>query len=367
MYGCIPLNGVTRTNDSFPGVFPWAWPRRFIALVGHVALALSFHSLLNAATIVYDGFDYPAGTSLQGAGQSDYSWGTNRWILEPSRRSDWWVFPGSLSHPSVVPTGGHVAETNNTYGADYERKFLPFGLADGDSLWFGFLVKVTQSARWDFYFTSAGMNSNKFGVEGNGYAVQARLGVGYTGSTNQISLQQNVTHLIVGRFQNSTTGLDQLDLWVDPDITDIPQPGETNSPNHIVHFREHVLDPAAVDSVLLSDRSLGSLAFDELRAGTTWQDVVPTAVSRVVIDRINISGGVLSLDLSRLTPGKTTTIERVTRLSEPLTWEEVDQFVPATPTMTWSVSADGNTGFYRVSVKPGFGTSSPAPGSDGAP
>jgi hypothetical protein len=326
---------------------------RIIAILASrfVTLSIGFCLLptLNAALIVYDGSDYEVGQSLEGNGYQEFSWGTNRW-LKHYATSDWRVFSNSLSHPSVAPAGGHVAETNKSQGADYERRFAPVVFHDGDSIWFSFLVKVTQGASWDLYLTSAGLNSNQFGVQGNypDYNINARVGVGYNGSTETINLGQNSTRLIVGRYRYSAVAEEQLDLWVDPDITRQPQPGGVSSSNHIVHLRHHDLQPAGIDSVLLENRSLGSLAFDELRVGTTWKDVVPSAVDRVVIDAIAVNGSLIDLQMSKLSPGTPPTVDRTTRLSGPPTWDVVAQFGPLTSSTNWTQSTTDKSGFYRV-------------------
>jgi hypothetical protein len=318
-------------------------PSGLVALL----MGLCWLPTLNAALIVYDGFDYQSGQSLEGNGNQDFSWGTNRWT------GHWIVFSNSLSHPSVAAIGGHVAETNNSQGAHCERKFAPVVFHDGDSVWFSFLVKVTQGATWDLYLTSAGLNSNKFGVRADyvDYRIRALIGVGYNGSDETIDLGQNITRFIVGRYRFSTSDAEQLDLWVDPDITGDPQPGGISSSNHIVHLRQHDLQPAGVDSVLLEDRSIGSLAFDELRVGNTWKDVVPSAIDRVVIDRITANGGRINLDLSKLTPGTTTRVERTIQLPGIPTWEEVDRFVPSTSSTNWTQSATNESSYYRIRVR----------------
>ena len=55
---------------------------------------------LNAALIVYDGFDYETGQSLEGNGNQDLSWGTNRW-LKHFDTSDWRVVSNSLSQTTA--------------------------------------------------------------------------------------------------------------------------------------------------------------------------------------------------------------------------------------------------------------------------
>jgi hypothetical protein len=323
-------------------------PSRFVTLLVGFCLLPT----LNAALIVYDGFDYEPGQSLEGNGNQDFSWGTNLW-LKHFGFSDWTVFSNSLSHPSVAPTGGHVAETNNIEGSNYERKFAPLFFHDGDSVWFSFLVKITQGTTWDLYLTSAGLNSNKFGVIGNftDYRIHALIGVGYNGSDESIDLGQNITRLIVGRYRFSALDAEQLDLWVDPDITSEPQPGGPSSSNHIAHLRQHDLQPRGIDSILLEDRSIGSLAFDELRVGTTWKDVVPSAIDRVVIDRITANRSRINLELSKLTPGTTNRVERASQLLDTPIWEEVDRFVPLTSSTNWTHFVTAESGFYRIRVR----------------
>jgi hypothetical protein len=315
-----------------------------------LSVVFCFLPTLPAALILYDGFDYPAGQALAGQGQQSYSWGTNRWLRTGflSGETDWTIFSNSLTHPSVPSSGGQVCETNISRGANYERKFSPVSFQNGDTIWFSFLVKVTEPTLWNLFLNSAGINANEFGVEaGPNISIRPRLGVGYT-STENIVLGLNTTRLVVGRFRYFTSAVEQLDLWVDPDTAVEPQPGGVSTSNHIVHLREHDLQPAGIDSVLLEERSNGSVAFDELRVGTTWSDVVPPGTNGVVIRRIAVQDGQIQLDLSRLVPGATATVERASRLVAPVDWQEVGSFVPSTSFTNWTQTAPAENSFYRV-------------------
>ncbi|MBE0543494.1 MAG: hypothetical protein IH623_19290 [Verrucomicrobia bacterium] len=320
--------------------------RRTIAF----ATGLVVFANVRGELIVYDGFDYPHGASLEGRGYDGFHWGTNRW-LKHYATSDWFVFSNSLAHPSIPTTGGHVAETNNIHGADYERKFVTHVLGDDESVWFSFLVKITQGATWNFSFTSSGLSSSQISVQGFDYRIQARIGQGYSGSTNMVELGQNTTRLIVGRYRYSASDVEQLDLWVDPDIASEPQPGGASSSNHIVHVRQLDSEPDRIDSVLLEDRSIGSLAFDELRVGTRWADVISRALDSVIIDSIAATGNEITLEMSRLTPGATTTVERATELFAPQ-WESVGTFVPSVRSTNWAeLLPAGDRQFYRVRTR----------------
>lgn len=338
----IPDNNIVSIMSATPLLRP-------IVLAASLALLVSAKGEL----IVYDGFDYPQGLSLAGRGHDGFSWGTNRWLKQYAT-SDWLVFSNSLAYPSIPTTGGHVAETNNTQGADYERKFATHILGDGESVWFSFLVRVTQGASWNLFFTSSGLNESKFGVEASyvDYNIRARIGVGYNGSADVAFLGQNVTRLIVGRYRYSASDVEQLDLWVDPDVASEPQPGGSSTSNHIVHVRQLDVEPDRIDSVLLADRSIGSLAFDELRVGTSWPDVIFRAVDRVAINGIGLAGNEVTLSLSRLTPGATTTVERATQLLSTSVWESTDSFVPLVRSTNWTeVQPAGGSQFYRVHTK----------------
>jgi hypothetical protein len=173
-----------------------------VARVLAVSASLSLILTARSGVIIYDGFDYAPERSLEGSGYNGFSWGTNVW-LKHFAFSDWLTFSNSLSHSSLPTTGGHVAETNDTLGANYERKFATHVLGDGESVWFSFLAKVTQGTTWSLFLTFAGLNESKVGVQGDyyDYKIHVRIGVGYTGNVDFIDLGQNTTRLIVGRYR----------------------------------------------------------------------------------------------------------------------------------------------------------------------
>lgn len=316
-----------------------------------IAAGLTLPASARGEIIVYDGFDYPPGASLDGLGHDGFSWGTSRWSKQ-SAVSDWLVASNSLIHPSIPATGGHVAETNITHGANYERTFATHVLGDGESVWFSFLVRVTQGATWSLFFTYSGLGERKFGVAGNGldYTIYSTLGTGAgSASTNSALIGQNVTRLIVGRYRHAASDAEQLDVWIDPDITIEPQPGGPGSSNHIVHVRQLDAEPDRMDCVKLENRSLGAVAFDELRVGTTWDDVISRAVDTVAIHAVAVTGSEVALHLDRLTPGATTTIRRSPQLESPSEWESVDSFVPSGRSTNWTEPRPvGERHFYRI-------------------
>lgn len=321
-----------------------------------VTAALIAVSICRGELIVYDGFDYPAGYSLNGLGHEGYAWGTQLWSRTFSS-SDWNVYDGSLIHPSVFATGGHVAETNATEGADYKRSFDPVVLSDGETLWFSFLVEIIQGATWNLYFNSSGLNESKFGVQGShvNTLMRARIGIGTSPSDDSVELDVGIVRYIVGRYQYFENSADQIDIWLDPPVDNEPVAGGSSSTNHIVYYRNpastHDPEPNIIDSVLLENRSIGRLRFDELRVGTSWTSVNGRALDRVKVAQVSLDSGNIEIDLKHLTPGATTLVERTSSLIHPVTWTPLESILTTNRTLLWSNSVNDGVSFYRFTTQ----------------
>lgn len=308
----------------------------------------------SAEIVVYEGFDSSPDSSLEGAGHPGFAWGTNAWFKSIGV-SDWIVASNSLAHPSIPATGHRVVETNLTYGADYRRRFNPLVLGDGQCIWFSCLVNITQGASWELRFTSSGLNDSQFGVGGSyvNYRMAAKIGTGAgSGSGDSLDLGQNVPRLIVGRYRYAAADVEQLDVWIDPDVGVEPEPGGAGSSNHLVFARQLAIEPDRRDCVHLNDRSLGSLEFDELRVGTTWQDVISRCVDKVTVADTVVAGDSIVLSLGQLTPGATTVVERCTAMAGGGIWTEVAAFVPQGRSTNWiSAPPEEMAVYYRVGAR----------------
>lgn len=324
-------------------------------LVG-VTVWLIAISISRGELIVYDGFDYPAESSLNGHGHEGYAWGTQLWS-RTFYSSDWEVYDGSLIHPSAISTGGHVAETNATEGAEYKRSFDPVVLSDGDTLWFSFLVEIIQGATWNLSFNSSGLNESKFGVQGShvNTLMRARIGVGTAPSDDSVELGVGIVRYIAGRYQYFDDSADQIDIWIDPPVDNEPIAGGSSSTNHIVYYRNpastHDPEPNIIDSVLLENRSIGRLRFDELRVGTSWTSVNGRALDRARVSQVSLDFGSIEIDLKHLTPGATTVVERTSSLIHPVTWTPIDSILTTNRTLRWSNSINDGIGFYRFTTQ----------------
>lgn len=93
-------------------------------------------------------------------------------------------------------------------------------------------------------------------------------------------LTTNATHLVVLRYLKVPGGLDQVDLWVDPapfgDVNSIPASTitTTNGAN-VASFNGFLLDHRKPNGAAVNTFSVFQV--DEIRMGSTWADVTPTA------------------------------------------------------------------------------------------
>ncbi len=300
--------------------------------------------------LVYEGFDYSSGASLNTLGWEGFRWGTNRWS-QLYAASDWKVFPSGLQFGTLPVTGGGIRETNLTQGADYQRLFDPYYLVDGQSLWFSFLIRVTQGTSWSVHLSSSN-NASKIGVEGSyvDYELHARIGVGDNGSTNTFTVGQNQTRLIVGRYTYHVGANEELDVWLDPNLSTEPISGGLSSGNHIVYTKELTADPDRRDRLLISSRSIGALELDEFRVGTTWSNVVSRVIDTPIIKSLVLANDAIHLSVERLTIGATNHVEATASLTGQPSWESLATFVSVASTTNFSLTgvATNNRIFLRL-------------------
>lgn len=297
--------------------------------------------------LVYEGFDYPPGVSINGLGDHGFNWGTNRWSREYAV-SDWTVFSGGLQFATIPVTGGGIKETNLTRGADYQRLFKPYHLADGQALWFSFLIRVTQGASWSVHIATD-QNASKIGVEGSyvDYRLRARIGVGDNGSTNTFDLGQNQVRLIVGRYVYHAGANEELVVWLDPSTAAEPAHGGSSTTNHIVYRKELTTDPDIRDRLLISNRSIGALELDEIRIGMAWSDVVSRAIDTPAIRSLVLDLTTIHLGVERLTIGATNYVESATTFAGQPAWEVLTEFVSLASTTNLHLPASATTNGSR--------------------
>ncbi len=256
---------------------------------------------VGAAPLLYDGFSgYTAGAM---AGQvtpavgyaSGGSWVSLAGTVSASPSSGLTYSQGSLQ----LVTSGGLAETA-VAGFNGVKALLdvspagPFaqaGLVDGGkiggtnvsgTLYYSFLAKVLATDLPDGSNDFAGFQLYNGGSEGLGVGNNwnawafSTFGPGGEGdlvrpSDNTYLLVDSATHLFVVKIQFNAGGNDDMTIYMDPSLADV----EANQPNTV--WRRSATGNAMFDGIALrsgSSNNDNSWQFDEVRFGTSWNDVV---------------------------------------------------------------------------------------------
>ena len=256
------------------------------SLAGAIGLAV-LSGTTQASLLVYDGFNYTPGTKVPdtntggllngGSGGSGTNW-TSSWFdagpeAAPNQNTlGYVVTSGGMSY-STLTTGGNAlnrgddnigvrrnftAQTDGTYytsflfsvGADAANSYA--GLAIDNRAYFGLATVGT------------GASKHSELVVGNGFAA-----AGTTVSTG-VTVQANITYLLVGKIDFSATGNDTVSLWVNPTGSNEANAGAAgatyvNNSNFTTFTNVQAYQSTAAYNMTI----------DEFRLGTTWADVTP--------------------------------------------------------------------------------------------
>lgn len=253
-------------------------------------------SLASANLIVYDGFNYDAtGNPPLGTGPSNSAGSFGNWVYQGNNTVEPRVTAGSLSYPGLpTPVGNSIKLDNNNgsaTGSDAARLYLgTLDKATDPTLYYSFILNVptaTATAGTGGAFL-AGFDSNTTGNPYTTYAglfirqdatdtSKVDLGISTSGSANKVfaatPYATGTSLFVVGSF--TFQGLANLDVFADPAAIPAAEPGT------------HTATTSGVDSSAAtqltnfylrgnSGQSQG-LNIDELRIGTAWDDVTPSA------------------------------------------------------------------------------------------
>jgi hypothetical protein len=219
------------------------------------------HSAL--AGVVYEGFDYPVGSSL--AGQSGGSGWAGAWTTPGG--ADLTIgtglsFGGLATSPGSAVSAPYAPPNMGSSVSYFTRNTASTYGADNTTTYFSFLLR--PEAGFGFY---GGINiGNLFiGRSGN----QADYGL--EGPTNDISLSNvpvavDTTVLLVLRA-DFLPGNDRLSLYVNP----TPGGPEPSTPDVI----KTNLDVGTINSVVINN--YGGWLTDDIRIGSTFASVTPLA------------------------------------------------------------------------------------------
>ncbi len=282
-----------------------------------VALAAALtSSTASAAVILYDGFDYVAGSNL--VGQTNPSSGNN-WVTttSPAQSAQHKITAGNVAVPGLSAVGGSLVIPPTPNGT-ISRIALPLQSGEtaytassvtGPSVYFSLALKLGSAAPTtgaDYFFAGFHWNGDTGGMSvATGYAAQLHLRPsptsGGTGADQEYELgisknngsgfsiawadgvkfkADSDTIFVVGQYQfvgapNSNTGDDIARLWVgsSPASLSAASPAAVSTTGPDV-FASSL---GAIRSFYFrSDSTVsGTLAIDELRVGTSFADVAP--------------------------------------------------------------------------------------------
>lgn len=217
----------------------------------------------NAASIAYEGFDYSAGTPLNGLnGGSGWAgaWSAGNPLA--------FVATPGLAFNGLATTGGAATATakpDPPGGSDitFENRTLSNNVgADGTSLYLSLLLRPETG--FGFYggvnlgglFLGKSGTTNTYGLEASGGNIASSSVTPTTGDT--VLLLLRATFL---------AGDDVLELFVNPTLGAEPLLADAS----LSGFNLGLANVFTINNA-------GAWTVDEIRLGTTFEDVVPTAV-----------------------------------------------------------------------------------------
>lgn len=240
-------------------------------------------SVVSAAPMTFEDFDYTAGQGLSGKNNASAGWASSWGTADPQ---SFVIGSGSLSDPtnSLVTSGNHTVSTvyanDANKGASMQRTLAldtTAALGEGPDAWISFLVRRDTNA----LKTSGDAHEGSIGI-GNGEPAQPGFNIGanlnslgegtwqiFSGNTTYVdsgvSVEVGETALLVVRMQFDASKKPTSTIWVNPTpgLTAPTEPGVTG-----IHQKTFAFSGGF---------SLGGRAysFDELRIGATYADVTP--------------------------------------------------------------------------------------------
>jgi hypothetical protein len=184
------------------------------------------------------------------------------------------IASSSLSYPGLAPLGGNALSiVNASSGSSYNPWGSVNGAISAGTVYYSFLFDPTVVDSGNNYFT--GMNPDNLTLNGSPDAADAyyyssgKIGIRSSGAsttTFATPLSLNTTYLVVLEYNFSTS---TASLFLNP-TPGLSQPAATLS----------VVGNGSITSInnvaFKAQSGSGSYFVDDLRVGTTWEDVTPT-------------------------------------------------------------------------------------------
>jgi hypothetical protein len=232
-------------------------------------LACFTPSKADAAVAAYEGFSYPGGTNINGAGGAGSFGFVDNWQVS----NDYSVASGSLPSPTgtLSTTGNSLSHPNPVQGHVLRTLSSPLG-APGTTAYFSFLLRPDGTlgqgvANGYFGIFLQGTGTSLFmGKPGTSaaanYDIESEGGGGPASSSVSPVVGQSVFIVVRATF---TPGIDTFQLYLNP----APGAPEPLSPNATKSDSDvGTLTQLGIDSG-------GAFSVDEIRIGSSFADVSP--------------------------------------------------------------------------------------------
>jgi hypothetical protein len=246
-----------------------------LALVGSAA----------AQTGVYDGFDYPNGSAL--IGQTGGSGFSTPW--QSAGYGGWTGSCTGMSHLRVWQLmQGQNGSTRSSSGGVQRSLATPIAGTTGTSVWISFLLHhngPTDTSWLGVKLPCSGPGSDPFLFLGKPYG-RVILGKDTGGQLRLSGTPAQGQNRMVARI-DFKDGADDVYLWINPPVSASPPDDSTAdvaSPalGQFSDIRKVLLETGSITGTVRN-------AIDELRLGSSYEDVTPVAPG-VVLDGIRVRG-----------------------------------------------------------------------------
>lgn len=271
--------------------------KSLFALAAVAALVLAPQPA-RAYLLAYEGFDYAAGSDLTGM-NGGFGW-TTPWGINSSGATIAGANPGdtaaagsltyidSLNH--MLYTSGNSAFYTGSAGTSSPfRDFFGNTGEEGTTIWVSFLAQrvgpTTNNTGTPFNpYPRAGNvslfdgNSERLAIGNASGAVSNKFALLPAGSGGNIRASTNdysTLSLAVVRIDYGPTNNDTAYLFINPTLGIEPSTSTASASTNNFNFTFLRVRPFAGANDAANSRPYADLKVDEIRIGTTWQDVTP--------------------------------------------------------------------------------------------
>ena len=251
-----------------------------------------------AYLLAYEGFDYAPGVDLSGA-NGGFGW-TTPWGVNSAGTTIFGSVPGDVAAPGsllyvdsadrmLFNTGGHGFYSGQPGTSSPFRDFVGTGGVEGSTVWFSVLLQrsgsMTNNTGTPFNPYPRGANVSLFDAGSERLAIGAPSGAvsntlslipsGSGGNRVASDADYSLVNLAVVRIDYGAEDNDTAYLFVNPALGTEPALASAAAVTNNFNFNFARVRPFAGADDLGNGRPYAELLVDEIRVGTTWQDVTP--------------------------------------------------------------------------------------------